>query len=294
MKSLMSGLLLLATIALNAQSQLFKESDPQIIYAMYVESVEPLHRAFENSLTIVHKPHFNGDDLIDLYRDCRHELETFHKDRLHRDAYVAADTYLKEVDTIVKQVAPILDQIEEAQDDAIGGLIDQMQAITIQEKPIVDAYRKSMMKVIELFHESFETWLTDEVIYFSRLAAVDRNKLYDSGFGVRGLVAVKRRFYTAKYFVVDMKKDVTESRVRTIKASFDDLSTLPEYMVRNTKDFVAQVEEPLLRYNYEKSEEDGKIIYSKGANTTFDFTVKEVHVRVISEESNTVSIKFVY
>lgn len=294
MKLLLSSLLFLSTTLLFAQSQVFKPSTPQIIYEMYVESVEPLHRAFEKSLTIVHKPNFSGNDLKKLFDNSRHALETFHKDRLHRDAYTAADNYLKSISPLIVEVAPILDAIAAADDAQISGLIAKMQDITIKEKPIADQYRENILKVIDLFKEDWAKWLSDEVIHFARLQAKDRNALYETGFGKTGLHAVKRRFYTADYFVVDMERDVTESRVNSIRARFEDLSKLPSHMVQNIDDFIAGVEEPLLRYHYEKTVDENLYTYSKGKNTTLDFVVKKVEIIVHSRQSDTVTIKFYY
>ena len=91
-----------------------------------------------------------------------------------------------------------------------------------------------------------------------------------------------------------MEQDVTDSRINTIKATFHDLSELPEYMVNTTDEFIAQVDKVMDDYRYARTEEDNKIIYSKGPGTNLKFVVKKIEIKVISESSKTLTIKFYY
>jgi hypothetical protein len=118
--------------------------------------------------------------------------------------------------------------------------------------------------------------------------------LYETGFGEDGLRAVKRRFYTAEYFVVNMEHDVTDSRVNTIKASFHDLSQLPEWMINDTDEFVKHMDKVMEQYRYEKTVDGKKITYAKAHETNFEFVVKKIEVKIISKSSNTLSVKFYY
>jgi hypothetical protein len=278
-----------------AQPAAYKPTSPQVVYEMYVECVEPIHKAFDRMGLSSNKPSLTAVKLNTMVKEKMAKLETFHKERLHRDSYTAAKAYLEGIKEINLELTPVLQKIEAADPNAdISVWLEEMHDITIHEKPLADDYREAIMKVIELFKKEWDTWLEAEVIYFSRLTAQERNRLYETGFGEDGLHAVERRFYTAEYFVVNMEQDVTDSRVNTIKASFHDLSELPEYMVNTSEEFIAQVDEVMADYRYVRTKEDNKIIYSKAKGTNLMFVVKKVEIKVISESAKTLTIKFYY
>ena len=294
MRTLLLSLFLLSMVIGNAQSEVFEPSDPQVIYEMFVESVEPIHDLFDELNLTNSRPRYKGQDVLDLHSKARHRLETFHKDRLHRDAYTAALTYLDNMKPVGEELAPVLDDLQIADEDALAELMARLHDITIKEKHHAEVYRTDIREVIDMFTETWDKWLEDEVIYFSRLTAHERNVLYESGFGEKGLKSVKRRFYSAEYFVLNMDQNVDETRINSIKASFHDLSTLPDHMVQNVDEFLTSVEEPLLRYGYTKEVKDNVYTYSKGSETVFDFVVKRVVVTVHSRASNTLTIEFDY
>ena len=278
-----------------AQPTQYKPTSPQVVYEMYIESVEPIHKAYDRMSLSTNKPSMTAEKLNTMLKEKMAKLETFHKERLHRDSYTAAKNYLNGIKEVNAELIPVLQKIEAADPNAdISAWLEELHDITIHEKPLASDYRDAIMKVIDMFKEDWDNWLSAEVIYFSRLTAEERNKLYETGFGEDGLHAVERRFYTAEYFVVNMEQDVTDSRINTIKATFHDLSELPEYMVNTTEEFIAQVDKVMDDYRYAKTEEDNKIIYSKGPGTNLKFVVKKIEIKVISESSKTLTIKFYY
>ena len=278
-----------------AQPTQYKPTSPQVVYEMYIESVEPIHKAYDRMSLSTNKPSMTAEKLNTMLKEKMAKLETFHKERLHRDSYTAAKNYLNGIKEVNAELIPVLQKIEAADPNAdISAWLEELHDITIHEKPLASDYRDAIMKVIDMFKEDWDNWLSAEVIYFSRLTAEERNKLYETGFGEDGLHAVERRFYTAEYFVVNMEQDVTDSRINTIKATFHDLSELPEYMVNTTDEFIAQVDKVMDDYRYAKTEEDNKIIYSKGPGTNLKFVVKKIEIKVISESSKTLTIKFYY
>ena len=56
MKSILSAVLVFTFFTINAQSKLFKSSNPQIIYEMFIESVEPIHLTFDDLNTTENRP----------------------------------------------------------------------------------------------------------------------------------------------------------------------------------------------------------------------------------------------
>lgn len=278
-----------------AQPAQYKPTSPQVVYEMYIECVEPIHKAYDRMSLSTNKPSMTAEKLNTMLKEKMAKLETFHKERLHRDSYTAAKNYLNGIKEVNAELIPVLQKIEAADPNAdISAWLEELHDITIHEKPLASDYRDAIMKVIDMFKEDWDNWLSAEVIYFSRLTAEERNKLYETGFGEDGLHAVERRFYTAEYFVVNMEQDVTDSRINTIKATFHDLSELPEYMVNTTDEFIAQVDKVMDDYRYARTEEDNKIIYSKGPGTNLKFVVKKIEIKVISESSKTLTIKFYY
>src|SRR5210317_414633 len=108
MKSVLLSIVFILTLSVSAQSELFKESNPQIIYNMYIESVEPIHLTYDELNTTEYKPVLTGSNLLKMHADSRHRLETYHKDRLHRDAYTAAVLYLDNMEPLSQKLAPVL------------------------------------------------------------------------------------------------------------------------------------------------------------------------------------------
>ena len=281
-----------------AQPKAYEPTSPQVVYEMFIEVVEPIHKAYEAMGMIDHKPVLDSEQMALMFKNSSHKLETFHKERLHRDAYTAAKIYLEGMSVINDSLLiPLLSEMEGVQtQEELGPLLERLHSVTLEEIPFADDYRTAIKTVIELFKKDWDKWLQQEIIFFSRLTAQERNTIYKSGFGEKGLHPVKRRFYSAEYFVVNMEKDVTDSRVNSITAAFKDLSDLPEFMINNVADFVEQFDDVLGDYRYIKTEEEGgdKIIYKKGAETDFMFVVKRVEVTIISKSSNTVKVKFYY
>ena len=278
-----------------AQPAAYKPTSPQVVYEMYVECVEPIHKAYDRLSLSSNKPSITSTQLNTMLKEKMAKLESFHKERLHRDSYTAAKNYFEGIKQVNTELTPVLQKIEAADPNAnLSAWLEEMHDIAIHEKPLADTYKAAIANVIELFKEEWDNWLEAEVIYFSRLTAQERNRLYETGFGEDGLHAVERRFYTAEYFVVNMEHDVTDSRVNTIKATFHDLSELPEYMVNTSEEFIAQVDEVMENYRYERTTEDNKVIYKKAKGTNLAFVVKRVEIKVISESSKTLTIKFYY
>jgi hypothetical protein len=283
------------TIFSFAQPAAYKPTSPQVVYEMYVECVEPIHKAYDRMGLSTNKPSMTAAKLNTMLKEKMAKLETFHKERLHRDSYTAAKNYLEGIKEVNAELTPILKNIEAADPSAdISVWLEEIHDIAIHEKPLADDYREAIMKVIDLFKEEWDGWLEAEVIYFARLTAQERNRLYQTGFGEDGLHSVERRFYTAEYFVVNMEQDVTDSRINTIKASFHDLSELPEYMVNTSEEFIAHVDKVMADYRYVRTEEDNKVIYTKAQGTNLKFVVKRIEIKVISESAKTLTIKFYY
>lgn len=295
MKRILSFLFIAASVVAIGQPAAYKPTSPQVVYEMYVECVEPIHKAYDRMSLSTNKPSMTASKLNTMLKEKMAKLETFHKEKLHRDSYTAAKNYLMGIRDVNAELMPVLEKIEAADPNAdISAWLEELHDITIHEKPLADDYRMAIRKVIDMFKEEWDTWLEAEVIYFARLTAQERNRLFETGFGKDGLHAVERRFYTAEYFVVNMEQDVTDSRVNTIKATFHDLSELPDYMVNSTDEFIEHVDKVMTDYRYAKTKEDNKIIYSKGAGTNLMFVVKKVEIKVISESSKTLTIKFYY
>ena len=295
MKRILTFLFTAITVFSYAQPAAYKPTSPQVVYEMFVECVEPIHKAYDRMSLSTSKPDMTATQLNTMLKEKMAKLETFHKERLHRDSYTAAKNYLNGIKEVNAELTPILKNIDAADASAdISAWLEELHDITIHEKPLADDYREAIMKVIALFKEEWDGWLEAEVIYFSRLTAQERNRLYETGFGEDGLHSVERRFYTAEYFVVNMEQDVTDSRINTIKATFHDLSALPEYMVNTSDEFIEHVDKVMSDYRYVKTKEDNKIIYSKAKGTNLMFVVKKIEIKVISESSKTLTIKFYY
>ncbi len=281
-----------------ANPQAYEPTSPQVVYEMYIDVVEPIHKAYEAMTMLEHKPVFDGKQMELMFRESKSKLDDYHKERLHRNAYTAATVYLDGMKVINDSLLiPLLNEMKDIQtQDELSPLLERLNSIGLEEVPFAENYRDEIMNVIELFKKDWDAWLQQEIIFFSRLTASERNAIYESGFGQKGLNSVKRRFYTAKYFVVNMEKDIADSRVNTISASFKDLSLLPNYMITNVGDFVEQFDIVMENYRYEKSIEEGgdKMIYIKGGETNFEFVVKRIEVTIISKSSNTVKVKFFY
>jgi len=281
-----------------AQPKAYEPTSPQVVYEMYIDVVEPIHKAYEAMVMLEHKPVLDAKQMKLMFDRSAHKLETFHKERLHRDAYTAAKIYLEGMAVINDSLLiPLLEEMKDVQtQEELQPLLGRLNSVALEEVPYGENYLADILRVIELFKEDWDKWLQSEIIYFSRLSAQERNKLYETGFGQDGLNSIKRRFYTAEYFVVNMKKDVADKRVASISASFKDLSKLRDFMINDVNEFVEQFDIVLENYRYVRSEEDNgdKIIYTKGSESDFVFVVKRVEVTIISRSSNTVKVKFFY
>ena len=69
-------------------------TSPQVVYEMFVECVEPIHKAYDRMSLSTSKPDMTATQLNTMLKEKMAKLETFHKERLHRDSYTAAKNYL--------------------------------------------------------------------------------------------------------------------------------------------------------------------------------------------------------
>ena len=152
-----------------AQPAAYKPTSPQVVYEMYVECVEPIHKAYHKMSLSSNKPSMTAAKLKTMVKESVNKLETFHKERLHRDSYTAAKTYLDGIKDVNVSVILVLESIESADPSVdISQWLEDLHDATIREKPLADTYRESILKVIDLFKDEWDNWLEAEVIYFSR------------------------------------------------------------------------------------------------------------------------------